>query len=467
MPIKDSFKNKYRQLLGLEESQALFHAIEDQAQHHAFRLNSEKPAALAALKSFSPEPLKPAPYAESAYLGKISGNSPLARSGYIYNQDPSAMIVASVANCQPDEWVLDLCAAPGGKALQVASAMQGQGLLVANEINSKRAKELSRNIEHWGVGHCIVTSYRPDELASFYPQSFDCILVDAPCSGEGMFRKHQAALDQWTPDYPTECAIRQQHILQSALQMLKPGGRLIYSTCTFAPEENEAIVSWLVQEHQLKIAPIDSEQFLASVSHGRPDWGSVEGLEGCLRLWPHLNPGEGHFVAQLIKPLTPSHSSQIKKNTKASPSNFRCPNKEEKELWQDFSSQCPLEACVQESNGRLFVRQNTLYFVPQGQEKIPLHSVLRWGLEVGQFLKGRFEPSFSLAMAVKDISSTAHLDIDEEQWKDYMAGLTLKASEKDGWYLLCLKGIPVAFGKLVKGTIKNFYPKGLRFQAKD
>ena len=229
------------------------------------------------------------------------GRHPLHEAGAYYIQEPSAMSSAAVLDPKPGERVLDLCAAPGGKTTQIAARMQGSGLLVSNEIVSSRARILSQNVERMGIRNCVVLNETPDRLAGFFPEFFDCILVDAPCSGEGMFRKEEAALSQWSVANVKMCADRQDLILEAASRMLRPGGRLVYSTCTFAPEEDEGSIDRFLDRHP--DFHVVSSPLQAFFDAGRPDLASSgrKELELTMRLWPHKIEGEGHFVALLKK----------------------------------------------------------------------------------------------------------------------------------------------------------------------
>ncbi len=398
--LPQQFIKKYRLLLG-EEASDFFSALEQGSVKKGFRWNPLKPAGLDMVQTYHSEELQPAPYSNEGFLGTVNGKSFLHQAGYEYSQEPSAMIVGTAAAAKPGEKVLDLCAAPGGKSTQLAAQMKGKGLLVTNEIFPKRAKILSENIERWGVSNAIVTNHAPAELVPHFSGFFDRIVVDAPCSGEGMFRKDPNAIKEWTEESPLYCQKRQQEILSSAIKMLKNKGQLIYSTCTFAPEENEEIISWLVENYPVTIEEIPLTQ---SVSSGRSEWGSVAGLEKTIRIWPHKDQGEGHFVAKLT-----------------------------------------------------FHGQNQMH-----KEK-KTRKVVRTGLHLGDFKKNRFEPSYALALATKKIENIPCLPITQKEWQSYTAGETFQRDGNQGWVLLVLDKIPVGFGKQVKGTVKNFFPKGLRF----
>ncbi len=310
--LPQQFIKKYRLLLG-EESSDFFCALEQGSAKKGFRWNPLKPAGLAMVQTYHSEELQPAPYSNEGFLGTVNGKSFLHQAGYEYSQEPSAMIVGTAAAAKPGEKVLDLCAAPGGKSTQLAAQMRGKGLLVTNEIFPKRAKILSENIERWGVSNAIVTNHAPAELVPHFSGFFDRIVVDAPCSGEGMFRKDPNAIKEWTEESPLHCQKRQQEILSSAIKMLKHEGQLIYSTCTFAPEENEEIISWLVENYPVTIEEIPLSQ---TVSSGRPEWGSVDGLEKTIRIWPHERSRRRTFCRKVDFSWTKPRRVKKRKNVR-------------------------------------------------------------------------------------------------------------------------------------------------------
>ncbi|MDO4680525.1 MAG: RsmF rRNA methyltransferase first C-terminal domain-containing protein [Aerococcus sp.] len=451
MPLPPAFIEKYQTLLG-SESEAFFHALE-QDSTSGFRLNPLKPNAETVRDEWITDHFPNSPYATNGYLGSIHGHTPLHQAGYVYSQEPSASLVATVAQVQPGERVLDLCAAPGGKTTQLATAMRDQGLLVANEIVPKRARILSENVERWGLTHTVVTNHAPEELARIFPAFFDCIVVDAPCSGEGMFRKNPTAQDEWTIETPEMCATRQREILQEAVKMLNPGGRLVYSTCTFAPEEDEMIVSYLVQENDFQIDRID----LAKIphSHGRSEWGTVDHLEETIRLWPHRSPGEGHFMARLIAPTVAQYS------TKRRPFRATKPTSEQLALLKPFPALLAMDPTLQ-----YHVIKQELWAIPTDlPETAQKLRVKRWGLDLGTFKKGRFEPNFAWAMSIKDTAEWPTVALSDEEWIQYVHGDAIAHPGNAGWLLLTYHAMPVGFGKQTQNLIKNFYPKGLRFMA--
>ena len=291
MDLPKEFIEKYQKLLG-DEAEAFLASL-DEKSVIGFRLNPLKRH----YKDVDYDLTASVPFAQDGFIGKVSGRSLEHQAGYVYSQDLSAMYVAAVANAQPGDKVLDLCAAPGGKSTQLAEQLNNQGLLVSNEINTKRAKILAENMERIGAKNVIITNESPDNLAKVFKGYFDKIVVDAPCSGEGMFRKDHSAVKYWHKDYPAECAHRQKLILEEAMKMLKTGGELVYSTCTFAPEEDEQIVAWLLENYDLTLEPITKYDGMDS---GRPEFADGnEDLTKTIRLMPHHFEGEGQFLAKL------------------------------------------------------------------------------------------------------------------------------------------------------------------------
>lgn len=455
MKLPTAFIEKYRQLLGNETD--AFLAAFDQPSCSGFRTNP--------LKNGQPDAtLKTASgkieYVENGWFGKVDGKSLDHVTGWVYSQEPSAMYVGEVVDPQPGERVLDLCAAPGGKSTHLIAKMHDEGLLVANEIFRKRANILAENLERWGTRHAVVMNESPADLEKQFPQFFDRILVDAPCSGEGMFRKEPAGIEYWTPDYPSECANRQRKILSSAMKMLKPGGTLVYSTCTFAPEEDEQNAAWLLDNYDLTMEPIKK---YAGMDDGRPEWadGNPE-LSRAVRLFPHHIQGEGHFIAKFrlqggsVMPVSAKKKSKKKGKQRA---NHNSITKEQRTLFEKFAAQTM--PSYQANN--LLTYGDQLYDLPKGIDEIAQMTILRPGLHLGTFKKNRFEPALAWALASQPTDTDHVLSITLDQWRQYVHGDTLQLSGEPGWQLLVCQGHVCGWGKLVGQTLKNFYPKGLRF----
>ena len=390
----------------------------------------------------------PVPWAKGAYFVEGDarpGLSPLHEGGLFYMQEPSALTAVTALDPQPGERVLDLCAAPGGKSTQIAALMAGRGLLCCNEPIPSRAQILSRNIERMGVRNAVVLSAMPDALAPRFPAFFDRILVDAPCSGEGMFRKEEAAVTDWTEDTNAICANRQSEILTSAAKMLRPGGRLVYSTCTFSPVENEGVISdflWRNPDFSVENRPAPD------FSPGRPDWVEhpAPGLEHTLRLWPHKLRGEGHYAA-VLKKAGDAPAAELPLEPAA---------KTPAELTQ-FCRQTG--AALPE--GKLLLFGQVAYLVPQELPEIKGLRVLRTGLELGQTMKNRFEPAHAWALWLKGLENSVSLAADAPELGQYLSGNVLPSGLR-GWTLVRVDGLSLGWAKGDGTQLKNHYPKALR-----
>ncbi len=361
------------------------------------------------------------------------GLHPYHEAGVYYLQEASAMAPVCLLDPQPGENICDLCAAPGGKTTQIAARMGGEGFLLCNEINPKRAKILGRNIERMGVANALVTNEHPENLAKKYPGMFHRVLVDAPCSGEGMFRKEEAAVTDWSPETVLMCANRQQEILKSAAKLVKPGGRLVYSTCTFAPEENEQTIAAFLEEHP-DFAPeyVEAPWFAA-------------GENGSFRMWPHKLLGEGHFAAVLKK--TAGDEEEIEKE----------PTGKLPRQWQDFAGKLGIKL----PDGKAMLFGSSLYWVPSQTPLLRGIKVVRAGLELGEVKKDRFEPAHALALWLKNAAVAESYGWDSPEMKAYMHGETVP-SKQNGWCLVQVDGYSIGWGKGDGKVLKNHYPKGLR-----
>ncbi len=412
------------------------------------------------------------------------GRHPYHEAGLYYIQEASAMIPAALCPPRPGERVLDLCAAPGGKATQLAAALRGQGLLVANEIHPGRAAVLSGNIERMGIPNALVLNMEPQALAERFPGFFDRIVVDAPCSGEGMFRKEPQAAQMWSPDNIALCAARQADILRAAARMLAPGGTITYSTCTFAPEEDEGSVVTFLREHpDFDTVMPESPAVLACLADGlldtgRPDWvpggeAYVGSLRRAVRLFPHHADGEGHFAVLLRRrsgtdavpvPAAPRRPERAARRNARPGRGSALPDAVR--LFGQFAAD--VLGCVPEGVPCLF--GDTLSLLPAGcgltAEGLDGLRVLRAGLELGSVAGGRFTPAHALAMAALPLPPGAHryaLDAAGNQPAAYLRGETLPCPQAlSGWYTVTLDGFPLGWGKADRGILKNHYPKGLR-----
>lgn len=403
------------------------------------------------------------------------GKHPWHEAGAYYIQEPSAMAPAAYLEAKPGERVLDLCAAPGGKTTQIASYMMGEGLLVCNEIHPQRAKILSENVERLGIRNSLVTNETPAKLADTFDEFFDRILVDAPCSGEGMFRKNEIATDEWSIENVKLCADRQDEILDCADSMLRPGGRLVYSTCTFAPAENEGSMERFLTRHPnykvLDVKKYDGMQpgiFSENMN-----------LEGTIRLWPHLLKGEGHYMAVLQKDGEVPEGYGAYGNcrygleTGSFAQSSGGKNKKNKNTGNDtlvdfytFEREVLKDKIVTDESRLLLFGEN-LYLMPEGMPSIKGLKVLRPGLHLGTLKKNRFEPSHALALALKPeaVNKSYELTYKEPEASAFLGGQTLNYKKNDGakgWFLITVDGYSLGWGKLAGAVMKNHYPKGLR-----
>lgn len=354
-------------------------------------------------------------------------------AGVYYLQEASAMAPVALLDPKPGERVCDLCAAPGGKTTQIAGRMLGQGFLVCNEINPKRAKILSRNIERMGVANALVTNEHPETLASRFPGFFDRVLVDAPCSGEGMFRKEEAAVTDWSQETVQMCARRQREILDSAARLVRPGGRLVYSTCTFAPEEDEETVAAFLESHpEFTPEPVEAPWF-------------VPGENASYRMWPHKLLGEGHFAAVLRK--TQGEAGEVP----------ACPGEKCPKAWESFAKE--LDITLPEGKAVSFGQ--SLYWAPMELPELNRLKVLRPGLELGTERKGRFEPAHALALWLKTCAVAESFPPESPEMKAYLHGDVVPSGKK-GWCLVQAGGYAIGWGKGDGSVLKNHYPKGLR-----
>ncbi|MBE7001112.1 MAG: hypothetical protein E7421_00190 [Ruminococcaceae bacterium] len=361
------------------------------------------------------------------------GLHPYHEAGVYYLQEASAMSAVALLDPQPGETVCDLCAAPGGKTTQIAGRMQGSGFLLCNEIHPARAKILSRNVERMGIANALVTNEHPAKLAEKYAEAFDRVLIDAPCSGEGMFRKEEAAVTDWSQETVEMCARRQAEILCSGAALLKPGGRLVYSTCTFAPEENEQTIEHFLQTHpEFVLEEVDAP------------WFTPVGT-GMFRLWPHKLLGEGHFAAVLRKTSGQEASVSMQKGESLP------------KEWTEFSRN--LAITLPEGKAVLFGR--SLYWAPADMPEIRGIKVLRPGLELGELKKGRFEPAHGLALMLKTAAQTEDLPPESSALQAYLRGECIP-SQARGWTLIRVNGYTIGWGKGDGKVLKNHYPKGLR-----
>lgn len=463
LPVK--FCEEMKRILGEEEYGEYLASLED-SRRYGLRVNTAK-ISPEEFEKIAPFPLTKIPYVDNGYYydGSIQpAKHPYYFAGLYYLQDPSAMTPASRLPVEKGDMVLDLCAAPGGKATELAARLGGTGLLVANDISSKRAKALLKNIELFGVENSFVTTEYPQKLQEHFTGFFDKILIDAPCSGEGMFRKDPSMVKAWEQNGPEFYAGLQETILAQALPLLKPGGMILYSTCTFSPLEDEgSVAKLLAMDESLELVPMEG---YSGFSEGRPEWigSSDESLRLCARIFPHRMDGEGHFLALLRKRGNPSEAAQeTARRTPVARAGLRG---EEQELFAQFAGE--LNRVFEPE--RLESRNGMVYYMPEGLPRLRGLRFLRSGLFLGEIKKKRFEPSQSMAMALKrgEYKNCLELSSEDERVIRYLKGetLTLRGEEyqgRDGWVLVCVDGFPLGWGKKIKGTLKNKYHSGWRW----
>ncbi len=402
-------------------------------------------------------------------IGWLSpGKHPYHNAGLYYLQEPSAMAAAEVLAPQPGETVLDLAAAPGGKATHLAALMNNTGVLVANEIHPKRMWDLVENLERCGVTNAIVTNESSEKLVQHFGEYFDRVLLDAPCSGEGMFRKSEVARREWKPGLVESCAVRQSAILEQAARLVKPGGHLAYTTCTFSVEENEGVIAGFLSRHP----EFDLEVVQPSLGFqpAMPEWVDLPSghkINHAIRIWPHLSQGEGHFIALLVK-----QGSSIKNNGAQDGKYPLKPKSHSNSAYPHSASHILDEFCQANldlvfDRARLILDGSYIYQLPASSPDLAGLRVIRPGWWLGTITKNRFTPSHSLALGVKTVQVRFNLPlrIGNPQLSAYLSGESLSNSGEDGWVLVTVDGYPLGWGKRVQNVIKNFYPHGLRWLA--
>ncbi|MBP1584548.1 MAG: RsmB/NOP family class I SAM-dependent RNA methyltransferase [Lachnospiraceae bacterium] len=470
--LPEGFKNRMMSLLG-EEEYRLFEESLSEEPIQGLRVNPLKGSEEGRRKLEDLFALRKISYEDTGYYfdpETFPGRRPYHDAGAYYIQDPGAMVPGAVL-CERlfgcDEfcgkndlsggkdglWILDLCAAPGGKSTQIASAMAGRGIIVSNEINRSRAEILSRNIERMGIVNAIVLNETPERLSERFTGCFDAVIVDAPCSGEGMFRKDAEAITQWSEEGVDVCVQRQTDILQNAYMMLRPGGVMVYSTCTFESAEDEDMVKHFMSEHQdIKLTDMS---FFKKKADGIRD--GIDGLSECARMWPMYFAGEGQFAALLEKSgdgerALPSggfeNSSKIKDIRPL-------------ETFLNDSLSKDAASRILKASDRFRVSGDNLYLMPEDAPALSGLKVLRCGLHVGTFKKDRFEPAHALALILNEQDVKLVQRVSEDEAESFVKGMTLEG-EGNGWCLVSLDGFSLGWGKASGGRVKNHYPRGLR-----
>jgi 16S rRNA C967 or C1407 C5-methylase (RsmB/RsmF family)/NOL1/NOP2/fmu family ribosome biogenesis protein len=509
VPLPPLFLERMSRLLG-DEFPAFAAALAEEPRH-GLRVNTRK-LGVEAFRDISPFPLGEAvPWCPAGFTltpspspggrgGLTPGKHPYHTAGLYYLQDPSAMAAAELLGPRPGERVLDLAASPGGKTTHLAALMDGRGLLVANEIKTGRLGYLVVNVERWGAGNTVVTNATPERLADHFGAAFDRVLVDAPCSGEGTFRRDPSARRDWSPQSVLEYAAKQTAILRVAAHLVRPGGHLLYSTCTFAPEEDEGTVARFLRDHaDFEVVALPQ---LLGFMPGRPEWlrfnaehvGAATGIRGrwntdrikkdsaslaflavskgdiyvaptrgAVRLFPHRLAGDGHFVCLLRRRDGPAEERSLAWSPVALPAGLG-------RTWRAFCEEC---LAVDFPEERLRLQAERLYLVPEGMlEMTGLHPAVA-GVWMGTFKKERFEPAHALALHLRRDQAQNVLDLPSvvgatsspsgTMWsplRAYLRGESLPSEGRPGWVLVCADGFPLGWGKRVQGVVKNHFPRG-------
>lgn len=454
MEINEIFLERMRDMLG-EDYPAFFAALTKGDAVRGARVNLLKAPSgeMPEIEGFTTREIS---YVDNGYIldgaGQV-GRSAAHHAGIIYMQDPGAMSVMSALDIDPDWWVADLCSAPGGKSSQIAERLGDGGFLLANEYVPKRAKIIVSNFERLGISRAIVTSLDVGEIKKLYTEVFDLVVVDAPCSGEGMLRKSEEARAEWTPESPAACRERQLEILRNAYSILKPGGKLVYSTCTWSIEENEEVVARIISEFpDLRIIPV-KKSLADATSDGIP-YGGDERLRMTRRCYPHITEGEGQYVALLEKAENSEHMTTIhyKDNTKPL-------SKEEEKAVRDFFK----SALITPPDARLAKHGDNIILIPHGCP-IPPRSVFMGGVLVGEVRRGILYPSHHLFSSYGELFRLkVDLDEGDNRLASYLRGEEIATDTTDsGWCSVRYAKASLGGGKISGGRVKNHYPKGLR-----
>ena len=461
--LPEKFENKMKELLQDEYDDYL--QCYDEPRYYGLRVNTNKISVEDFLK-IAPWPLTPVPWIPNGFYydgDKIQPSKhPYYFAGLYYLQEPSAMTPASRIPVEPGERVLDVCAAPGGKATELGAKLKGEGVLIANDISNSRARGLLKNLELFGIGNMMVISEEPGKLVEYFPEYFDKILIDAPCSGEGMFRKDKKMVKAWEEHGPEFFSKLQRSIITQAAAMLKPGGMILYSTCTFDPLENEKTVEYLLETcPEFKICEMEGyEGFCEGIPKYVEDHS--EEYRKTVRIFPHKMQGEGHYLALVKK----GDDNTERKNEKTAK-----PKSGVKKLPEELE-QFLKELAWDVDKSRLDIREERVYYMPENLPMLKGVRFLRSGLLLGEVKKNRFEPSQALAMCLKKEEYPRILDlpVSDDRVIKYLKGETLDVEDitsrkEKGWYLVCVDGYPLGFGKLANQTLKNKYLPGWRWMS--
>ncbi|RCK73754.1 MAG: tRNA and rRNA cytosine-C5-methylase [Anaerolineae bacterium] len=464
--IPPRFLERMQNWLGAEFP--AFVSVLQQPPQSGLRLNLLK-ISIADFLNLSPFVLSPIPWCPEGFFIRGEdrpGKHPYHAAGLYYLQEPSAMAVVELLDPQPGERIIDLAAAPGGKATHIAARLQGQGMLVANDLHSQRAWDLVKNLERWGARNIVVTNEPPHRLADQWGAFFDRVLLDAPCSGEGMFRRSLEARLDWSPEIVRACAVRQSGLLPQAARLVRPGGRLVYSTCTFSPEENEAVVSNFLKGHP-DFEPVEIKTRV-TFEPAHPEWLGIEAdlphWGGQYRLLPHKGFPEGHFIAVLRR-----RSGGEWQEVRPFPIRL-IPLAQRREIqkWLASLGQVDIDPL------RLTLYGRRLYAITPAAIDLGRLRVILPGWFLGEIKKERIEPSHALLLALegKQIAHRLNLSADHPAVRKYLTGEALQEgmlaeNERQvladkGWLAICVDGYPLGWGRVVDKIIKNHLPKAHR-----
>lgn len=460
MNLPNTFEEKMKRLLGDEFPDYI--KCYEEPRLYGLRVNTKK-ISVEKFKEICPFDITPIPWIENGFYYNGEEVSPAKHpyyfAGLYYLQEPSAMTPANRLPIEAGDKVLDVCAAPGGKATELGAKLKGEGVLIANDISSSRAKGLLKNIEVFGIGNVLVLSEEPGKIEDYFTEYFDKILIDAPCSGEGMFRKDKKMVKAWEEHGPEFFAKIQRGIILQAARMLKPGGMMLYSTCTFDPMENEGTIEYLLNEYpEFVIKDILPYEGFAE---GKPEVtvSKSASFAKTVRIWPHKMHGEGHYLALLQKGEKTEEKEIISKPKRV--------KKLPEELTAFFK-----DVAWEIDPNRLEIHGERVYYMPEGLPDVKGIRFLRTGLYLGDVKKNRFEPSQAFAMCLKkeEYANTISFSADDERVMKYLKGETIEADDivspkASGWHLICIEDYPLGWGKLANGTVKNKYLPGWRCQS--
>lgn len=415
-----------------------------------FRVNTDK-ISLDDFKKINVFSNDKIPYVDNGYYFEFDkiGIHPYHHAGMIYVQEPGAMAPAECVEIAPDWKILDMCAAPGGKSTQLKNKLGENGILVSNEIIPSRCKILTGNIERLGLRNCVTTCMNTSKLAKTFPKAFDLVMCDAPCSGEGMFRKEDVAIDEWSSENVTMCAERQSEILENAAILVKNGGYIVYATCTFSLEENEMTVDAFLKNHpDFELVEANEKVISATCDGIRFDGCLSENIHFARRFYPHKSKGEGQFMAVLHNTLEASDNYKSKSTAKSKTDPIV-------KAFLDDTLESYDESHVLNYNG------NPVYFTPDFE--IPKGTAFCCGVTIGEIKKNYIQPHHQFFMAMgKDFKRKINLDCDSDEIRKYLHGEEFETDCPNGWAVVTVDGCTLGGVKVVNGRAKNHYPKGLR-----